>query len=385
MAEDVLRALREAVRLSPRNVDLRLHLASTLLAWGKAQEAENEYRAALEQAADDSRAKLGLARAFLVQEKDGEATVLVESLLAQPDTAAEAYLLHARLLLRAGEADRAARAYRTARDLDPDLRDDAFEEPARALARAENPPAAEQLERPGICFADVGGMEALKEQIRLKIIHPMQHQGLYAAYGKKAGGGMLLFGPPGCGKTMIARATAGEAKAAFMSVGIEDVVNKWFGESEQRLHGLCDTARANAPCVLFFFRRARRPRDVATPRPRGHDAPPDQHAALGDGRREVRQRGGALPGRDEHAVGRRSCTAAPGPLRPCPLRAPAGRAGARRNPQGDACRQAPGDHRLPRDRKKPIANEWFATARNYALYANEGGMYDDVLRHLGIS
>lgn len=252
MAEDVLRALREAVRLSPRNVDLRLHLASTLLAWGKAQEAENEYRAALEQAADDSRAKLGLARAFLVQEKDGEATVLVESLLAQPDTAAEAYLLHARLLLRAGEADRAARAYRTARDLDPDLRDDAFEEPARALARAENPPAAEQLERPGICFADVGGMEALKEQIRLKIIHPMQHQGLYAAYGKKAGGGMLLFGPPGCGKTMIARATAGEAKAAFMSVGIEDVVNKWFGESEQRLHGLCDTARANAPCVLFF-------------------------------------------------------------------------------------------------------------------------------------
>ena len=432
--EDVLRTLREAVRLSPRNLDLRLHLASTLLAWGKAQEAESEYRAALGQAADDVRAKLGLAKAFLQQEKDGEATVLVESLLAQPDTAAEAYLLHARLLLRAGDADRAGRAYRTARDLDPDLRDDAFEgleEPARVPARGgEEPPLTTELERPGIRFTDVGGMEGLKEQIRLKIIHPMRHPDLYAAYGKKAGGGMLLFGPPGCGKTLIARATAGEAKAAFLSVGIEDVVNKWFGETEQRLHALCELARADAPCVLFFDeldalgtsrRRAHEdttrrlinlllsemdgvkydnegvlflaatnmPWDVdpALRRPGRFDGvlfvpPPDA-----PGRAEILK--AMLLGKpqatiDFQAIAKRTDGFTGADLKgvvDAAVEAKLAEAMKKGVPVPITTR----DIADAAKRAKPIANEWFATARNYALYANEGGMYDDVLRYLGIS
>lgn len=432
--EDVLRTLREAVRLSPRNLELRLHLAETLLAWGKAQEAENEYRAALGQAPDDSRAKLGLAKAFLQQDKDGEATVLVESLLAAPDTAAAAYLLHAKLLLKAGDADRAGRAYRTARDLDPELHDDAFEEleePERVPARGgATPPPVTELERPEIRFADVGGMEELKEQIRLKIIHPMQHPDLYAAYGKKAGGGMMLFGPPGCGKTLIARATAGEAKASFLSVGIEDVVNKWFGETEQRLHALCEAARAESPCVLFFDEMdalggsRRRTREDTTRRLinlllsemdgvkydnegvlflAATNMPWDVDPALrrpGRFDRVLFVPPPDVPGRAEILKAMLACKPVEKIDYDGLAKRTEGFTGADLKGIVDAAVEAKLAEAMrkgvpvpitTRDiadaakRAKPIANEWFATARNYALYANEGGMYDDVLRYLGIS
>lgn len=108
------------------------------------------------------------------------------------------------------------------------------------------------IERPKIGFADVGGMEAIKEDIRLKIISPVEHAELYAAYGKTAGGGILLFGPPGCGKTHLARATAGEMGRGFISVGISDVLDMWLGQSERNLRDIFDGARSHQPCVLFF-------------------------------------------------------------------------------------------------------------------------------------
>jgi len=101
-------------------------------------------------------------------------------------------------------------------------------------------------------FSSIVGMEGLKKTIRMKIIEPYLNPGLFDRFRAKAGGGIMLYGPPGCGKTMIARAVANECNAAFISVGISDVLSMWLGDSERNLAAMFDKARAQQPCVLFF-------------------------------------------------------------------------------------------------------------------------------------
>jgi SpoVK/Ycf46/Vps4 family AAA+-type ATPase len=123
-----------------------------------------------------------------------------------------------------------------------------------ALAAVDAPtPEAPRLraEASTVTFAQVGGLQAVKKVIHRKIVLPLQRPGLLARYRKKAGGGVLLYGPPGCGKTLLARATAGECGLPFFVLRIDDVLSKWLGESEQRLHAAFEYARASAPCVLF--------------------------------------------------------------------------------------------------------------------------------------
>ncbi|WP_070119683.1 ATP-binding protein [Bacillus marinisedimentorum] len=103
-----------------------------------------------------------------------------------------------------------------------------------------------------ITFEDVGGLDPLKKTIEMKIIKPFANPGLFSKFRKKTGGGILLYGPPGCGKTYIAKATAGEMGANFYPVHISDILNPYFGESERNLHAVFETARANRPAVLFF-------------------------------------------------------------------------------------------------------------------------------------
>ena len=100
------------------------------------------------------------------------------------------------------------------------------------------PAPATDIERPQLTFKDVGGMEKLKEEIRMKIIHPLTHPEIYRAYGKTLGGGILMYGPPGCGKTYLARATAGEVKAHFLAIGLHDVLDMYLGQSEHNLHAI---------------------------------------------------------------------------------------------------------------------------------------------------
>lgn len=104
----------------------------------------------------------------------------------------------------------------------------------------------------GISFRDIVGMSELKEEIRLKIIAPFSNPGLFAKFKKSAGGGILLYGPPGCGKTMMAKAISTECQAQFISVGISDILSKYIGESESHLADYFEKARKKKPSVLFF-------------------------------------------------------------------------------------------------------------------------------------
>lgn len=105
---------------------------------------------------------------------------------------------------------------------------------------------------PTVRFADVGGMDELKAMARLRIIQPFALPELFKKYGRTAGGGMLMYGPPGCGKTHFARAVAGECEAHFFNVGIHDILNLYVGNSERNVQQLFAAARAKRPAILFI-------------------------------------------------------------------------------------------------------------------------------------
>ena len=110
----------------------------------------------------------------------------------------------------------------------------------------------ESAQAPTITFNDVGGLEDVKEEIMSRIVYPLKHPELSEKYGRKIGGGLLLYGPPGCGKTFIARATAGESGASFYNVKITDLMSPEEGVTERRLHAIFERASRNAPAIIFF-------------------------------------------------------------------------------------------------------------------------------------
>src|SRR3989338_931239 len=112
--------------------------------------------------------------------------------------------------------------------------------------------AVKLLQKPNMKFVDVAGMHKMKEEINESIIYPLVKPELARKYGKFAGGGIMLYGPPGCGKTFIVKAAAGECEAAFINAKISDVLDMYVGNTEKNIHNVFETARKNCPCILFF-------------------------------------------------------------------------------------------------------------------------------------
>jgi SpoVK/Ycf46/Vps4 family AAA+-type ATPase len=175
---------------------------------------------------------------------------------------------YARALLTAERPDDALAQYDLARKQGA-----AVDEQLERLRNPTPPPAREPVKlsvvagargaevvsiaRPAIApdktrFMHIAGMDDLKKSIRLQIIEPFINPGLFARFRKKAGGGILLYGPPGCGKTMLARAVANECNASFLAIGISEILTAWLGESERNLALMFEKARSQKPCVMFF-------------------------------------------------------------------------------------------------------------------------------------
>ena len=233
---DSIESLEEAVRALPENVALRRQLAAALEKAGDADRALAEYDAILTRAAGDAPAELGRARCLYEVGRHAEALDAYDAAVARDVSLADAAL---------------EGKIRRAKD-DPRARIRLVADGGDKKAASEPEHEVGEVEKPTITFADVGGLDELKEKVRLRVLYPLKRPDLYKAFGKKVGGGLLLYGPPGCGKTFLARATAGEAGIHFVAVGIEEVLDMWLGQSEKKLHDLFKTARDKAPAILFF-------------------------------------------------------------------------------------------------------------------------------------
>ncbi len=462
-----LDALRLALQHSPDNVPLLLLYAAGCMEEMMHDEADAAYISALKYDSENAEARTGLAQVALLQGRLSEAAVRAEQLIAHKPDYAPGYLLLARILVTEGELGRARSLYDKALVLNPALSDPGLEKDLRNIKPNEDETGGRKraglasngdyveaddedddddedalprggsafdlgladFEKPKLNFSSVGGMEALKEEIRMKIMYPLQHAELFKAYDKKVGGGVLLYGPPGCGKTLISKATAGEIKANFIALGLHQILDMWIGNSEKNMHEVFELARKNAPCVLFF----------------------DEVDALAADRRDLRQSAGRnlinqflseMDGADSQNDGVLilGATNAPWHIDPA-FRRPGrfdrtlfvpppdepGRASiievmAEKKPIGELdpralAKKTPdfsgADLKAVFDlateevltevmrtgkivplttkelikaagRHKPTTKAWFESAKNYAMYSNQSGFYDDVLKYLGL-
>lgn len=458
---DHLDSLRAAIKLSPDNIPLLEIFAQACAEEFLLQDAQECYQKILAIDKGHLGALLGMAKLSWQGGNISEAVVRVESIVSQHGDCAEAWLLMSRLAIIEGKIDLARDHYKKARQLNPELRDESLEKdftgkktshPDIAPVEQEPIPAENEtedrdgerpqpqssatksdfltdVERPDISFAQVGGMAAVKEDIRMKIIYPLKNAELFKQYGKKAGGGVLLYGPPGCGKTLLSRATAGEVKATFISIGIHQVLDMWLGNSEKNLHSLFQLARKNAPTILFFDEvdalaadrasmkmsagrnvinqflaemdgangnnegvlvigatNAPWQVDSAFRRPGRFDnvifvPPPDEEARTAI--IEILATGKPMQNLDARALAKKTKDFSGADLK-----------GVFDVASEEKLAQAMRENRLIpittddliRAAKKiqPSSNAWFENAKNYAIYANQSGFYNDVLAFLGI-
>ncbi|HVF05085.1 MAG TPA: ATP-binding protein [Frankiaceae bacterium] len=245
----LLHALELALAAAPGDTVLRGRYAALLNDAGRPADALAQAQQVLGQAPDDRAALAAAAAAAAALGDDARATAYRRLLDATGNPAAPTAPAQPAPPVPApptGDAPVGFDWFQAEADV-------ADVEPVALPATGEEGlPPDDLIETPSVRLADVGGMKDVKQRLEAAFLAPMRNPELRKMYGKSLRGGLLLYGPPGCGKTFLARAVAGELGAGFMSIGLADVLDKWFGVSEQRLHELFEMARRNAPTVVFI-------------------------------------------------------------------------------------------------------------------------------------
>ena len=118
--------------------------------------------------------------------------------------------------------------------------------------RLQNKPSALRPEVPNISWNDIGGLEEAKRELQELVLYPMEHREKLLQLGMTASKGALLYGPPGCGKTLLAKAIANECQANLIAINVSEILTMWFGECEANVREVFDKARQAAPCIIFF-------------------------------------------------------------------------------------------------------------------------------------
>lgn len=416
----VIAILRNALATDPENVELRVHLAALCLEAGEAQETLDHVLTVLQLEPDNIGALQYAAQAA--------------ELLGQDDKAAGYKRLLSALTKKEQGVRSTVKTDFEVADLDDfvddEVSDDRSDQAAAPSSRDVVLSEADEiwdLEEPGFKLADVAGMEKVKERLHSAFLTPLKNPDLMKYFGNSLRGGLLLYGPPGCGKTFIARATAGELGAKFMAVGLPDVLDMWVGNSEKNLHEIFETARRRSPCVLFFdeldalgrkrsllrhsaisgvvnqllaemdslgndnegvflLAATNHPWDVDTAlrRPGRLDRmllvlPPDQLAREGILRFHLRARPTAdlkLNELARHTEGFSGADLA----HLCESAAELAMEDSIRLNVPRPIQM--GDFKQALKSVLPSTRAWFDTARNFALFANEGGLYDELLAYL---
>ncbi|WP_030684853.1 26S protease regulatory subunit [Streptomyces globisporus] len=428
----LIRSLRAAVAAAPGDVPLRLHFAELLLSEGRGDEAVAEAAVALQHAPGDASARalmvraMGMAPAPAPVSDEPAAPAPVSDEPAAPAPVSE------KAAPVSGEPAAPSFDWDAAEQQVQDLVGPRFLDDPQAdgAGGTAGDAAAWDVDAPGaVRLADVGGMDEVKERLEAAFLAPMRNPELRRLYGKSLRGGLLLYGPPGCGKTFIARAVAGELGANFLTVSLSDVLDMWIGASEKNIHDIFETARRQAPCVVFLDELdalgAKRSRthhsglrnvvnqllteldgiasgagnegvfvlaatnvpwdvDIALRRPGRLDRtllvlPPDAAARESILRYHLRERPieavdlGRLVKATEDFSGADLAHV-------CETAAEAALLDSART---GSVRLITTKDLLGAARQiKPSTEPWFAAARNVAMFANEGGLYDDLLAHL---
>ena len=286
---------------------------------------------------------------------------------------------------------------------------------------------AYDAEAAGLTLADVAGLDEVKKRLEAAFLAPMRNPELRKLYGKSLRGGLLLYGPPGCGKTFIARAVAGELGARFLTVSFADLIDMFVGRSERNIHELFEVARRNAPCVVFLdevdaigqkrsqlrntpmrsavnqlllelddvasdntgvflLAATNHPWDVdsALRRPGRFDRtllvlPPDGPAREGVFRYHLRDR--PVAGIDLARLSKMTDGYSGADIAHI-CETAAERALLDSVQRGEARLIGQADLEAAVGEVRPSLGTWFETARNVALFANEGGAYDDLVAYL---